>query len=268
MNPADKKGLATDAGNVMYTLTLQFKEGRYRYELTDFNWKQQSYYACERWMDKTKASYEPKFDYYLQQVNSTAGEVLKSLEISISTAPSAKLTIGNQATFLQVTCSCKTSSSGFSPCKLTNPGFIPGFILPKRLATPRNSAPFSVDHLTNDAKGTIGKFLLIILSSLRTESFRFDARLSVPIVTCALFLKSASTGGRSPVMNKFAEGQRHHDNLGLVSRMKQFFYRIGIVHQLQPIGTRNQGKNLTQRAYIPKRNKIGSRNSSRREKFG
>lgn len=90
MNPADKKGLATDAGNVMYTLTLQFKEGRYRYELTDFNWKQQSYYACERWMDKTKASYEPKFDYYLQQVNSTAGEVLKSLEKSISTAPSAK----------------------------------------------------------------------------------------------------------------------------------------------------------------------------------
>ncbi|MBK9318116.1 MAG: hypothetical protein IPM91_04300 [Bacteroidetes bacterium] len=74
----------------MYTLTLQFKEGRYRYELTDFNWKQQSYYACERWMDKTKASYEPKFDYYLQQVNSTAGEVLKSLEKSISTAPSAK----------------------------------------------------------------------------------------------------------------------------------------------------------------------------------
>ncbi len=90
MNPADKKGLATDAGNVMYTLTLQFKEGRYRYELTDFNWKQQSYYACERWMDKTKASYEPKFDYYLQQVNSTAVEVLKSLEKSISTAPSAK----------------------------------------------------------------------------------------------------------------------------------------------------------------------------------
>lgn len=89
-NPADKKGFATDAGNVMYTLTLQFKDGRYRYELTDFNWKQQSYYACERWTDKTKASYEPQFDYYLEQVNSTATEVLKKLEKSMSAAPSAK----------------------------------------------------------------------------------------------------------------------------------------------------------------------------------
>lgn len=90
MNPADKKGLATDAGNVMYTLKVQFKEGRYRYELTEINWKQQSYYACERWMDKTATSYKPEYDYYLQQVETNAREILKALEKGLSTLPTTK----------------------------------------------------------------------------------------------------------------------------------------------------------------------------------
>lgn len=90
MNPADKKGVATDAGNVMYTLKIQFKDGRYRYELTEINWKQQSYYPCERWMDKTAAGYKPEFDYYLQQTDASVREALKSMEKALSTAPSAK----------------------------------------------------------------------------------------------------------------------------------------------------------------------------------
>lgn len=90
MNPADKKGLATDAGNVMYTLKIQFKEGRYRYELTEINWKQQSHYPSERWIDKTAATYKPEYDYYLQQTDATAREVLKSLEKAMSAAPVSK----------------------------------------------------------------------------------------------------------------------------------------------------------------------------------
>ncbi len=90
MNTPDKKGFATDAGNVMYTLTLQSKDGRYRYELTDFNWKQQSYYACEKWMDKSKPSYTPEFSHYLQQLNTTSQEALKSLEKAMSTAAETK----------------------------------------------------------------------------------------------------------------------------------------------------------------------------------
>lgn len=90
MNPADKKGVATDAGNVMYTLKIQFKDGRYRYELSEINWKQQSYYACERWMDKTVQTYKPEFDYYLQQTDASVRETLKSMEKALSTPPSAK----------------------------------------------------------------------------------------------------------------------------------------------------------------------------------
>ena len=89
-NPADKKTPVTDAGNVMYTLKLQFKDGRYRYELTEINWKQQSYFAAERWMDKTSSSYQPNYDSYLQQTQTEANRVLSSLEKAMSTAPSAK----------------------------------------------------------------------------------------------------------------------------------------------------------------------------------
>ncbi|MBL7924935.1 MAG: DUF4468 domain-containing protein [Bacteroidia bacterium] len=85
-NPADKKGLVTDAGNVMYTLSIQFKDGRYRYEMTAFNWKQPSYFACEKWMDKTSASYLPVYESYLQQTTAEAIRVLNSLEKALSTA--------------------------------------------------------------------------------------------------------------------------------------------------------------------------------------
>jgi hypothetical protein len=78
-NPADKKGLVTDAGQVMYTLTLQFREGRYKYVITDFNWKQTSYYAIERWTDKSNQYYKPEFENYLQQVDAKANEIMKSL---------------------------------------------------------------------------------------------------------------------------------------------------------------------------------------------
>lgn len=88
-NPADKKTPVTDAGNVMYSLKLQFKEGRYRYELTEINWKQQSYFAAERWMDKASSSYQPNFESYLQQTQTEVNRILASLEKAMSTATSA-----------------------------------------------------------------------------------------------------------------------------------------------------------------------------------
>ncbi|CAN5636678.1 hypothetical protein BH11BAC2_BH11BAC2_04730 [soil metagenome] len=79
-NPADKKGVASDAGLVQYTLTLQFKEGKYKYTLTEINWKQTSYYPAEKWMDKTNSYYKPEYDFYLQQVDEQCHEILKDLD--------------------------------------------------------------------------------------------------------------------------------------------------------------------------------------------
>lgn len=88
-NPADKKGLITEAGLVQYTLNVQFKEGRYKYELTEINWKQISNYPVEKWMDTTSAYYKPEFDFYLQQVDQQSKEILKSLEKACAVAKAA-----------------------------------------------------------------------------------------------------------------------------------------------------------------------------------
>lgn len=90
-NPADKKGLQTSAGMVQYTLTLMFKEGKYRAVLTEINWKQQSYYAIERWMDTSSQYYdEEKFNYYLQQTDEKAKEILKDLDKTMKTGEKVK----------------------------------------------------------------------------------------------------------------------------------------------------------------------------------
>jgi len=87
MNPPDKKGFSTEGGVVQYTLTIQFKDARYKYDLTEINWKQQSYYPIERWMDTKNAYYKPEFDFYLQQVDSTAKEIISNLDKAMRANP-------------------------------------------------------------------------------------------------------------------------------------------------------------------------------------
>ncbi len=79
-NEPNKQGTVTDAGDVLYTLTLQFKDGRYRYELTRFNWQQLSAYAAERWMDTSSPSYDSSYAHYLKQTDDKAKELIASLK--------------------------------------------------------------------------------------------------------------------------------------------------------------------------------------------
>lgn len=79
-NPPDKKGFSSDAGLIQYTLTLLLKDGKIKYTLSEINWKQTSYYACEKWMDTNNQYYKPEFEFYLQQLDSNSKEIVKSLE--------------------------------------------------------------------------------------------------------------------------------------------------------------------------------------------
>jgi len=79
-NPPDKDGFEKDAGLVMYTLTILVKEGRYKYDLTEINWKQISYYPIERWMDTKAAGYEKEYDYYLKLTDTFVKKVIADLE--------------------------------------------------------------------------------------------------------------------------------------------------------------------------------------------
>jgi hypothetical protein len=79
-NPPDKDGLKTDFGLVQYTITVAAKDGRFKYEITQFNWKLQSYYACERWMDTKSPSYSPVYSEYLKQLDQYTNELIGNLK--------------------------------------------------------------------------------------------------------------------------------------------------------------------------------------------
>jgi hypothetical protein len=77
----DKKGnKTTEADLVEYNMKIEFKEGRYRYTITDFNVKRVSKYPLERWMDKSDPDYSASCDSYLKQIDDEIQNVLKNLK--------------------------------------------------------------------------------------------------------------------------------------------------------------------------------------------
>lgn len=53
---------------VTYYFTIEVREGRVRYTLTDFMQKTQSVHPCEEWMNKEDPMYQPIWDSYLNQI--------------------------------------------------------------------------------------------------------------------------------------------------------------------------------------------------------
>jgi hypothetical protein len=83
-NEPDKEGTVTNAGDVMYTLTIWFKDGRYKYEMTRFNWQQLSSFPAERWTDSSSSSYVPAYAHYLKQTDEKTKEILSLLRKKMS----------------------------------------------------------------------------------------------------------------------------------------------------------------------------------------
>lgn len=76
----DKDGnKVSDAGIIEYELTIEFKDGRYRYTMTEFILKQTSKFPIERWLDKNDPQYKPECDDYLKQIDIEANAIIKSL---------------------------------------------------------------------------------------------------------------------------------------------------------------------------------------------
>ena len=53
---------------VTYYFTIEVREGRVRYTLTDFMQKTQSNHPCEEWMNKEDPLYQPIWESYLNQI--------------------------------------------------------------------------------------------------------------------------------------------------------------------------------------------------------
>ena len=65
---------------ITYRFTIEVREGRVRYTLTDFMQKTQSNHPCEEWMDKEDPLYQPVWDSYLNQIAAFAEDWGKQFE--------------------------------------------------------------------------------------------------------------------------------------------------------------------------------------------
>ena len=81
-NYDEKTGTKSDAGLVQYTIVVTCKDGEYSYRSYTINWKTQSFYGIETWLDTEGQYYTVRFIDYLEQTD----EYLKNLEESLKSA--------------------------------------------------------------------------------------------------------------------------------------------------------------------------------------
>lgn len=91
LNPPDKKGIQTMKGIVVYTLSCELKDGRFKYTVNDINLKTTSYYACEQWLDTESQTYSHVYNFFLQQVNDEINKTLAALEKHVTASDEKKL---------------------------------------------------------------------------------------------------------------------------------------------------------------------------------
>jgi hypothetical protein len=80
INNIEEDGNKTKAGVIQYNFILEFKDGKYRYTLTDFVLKQASKIPVEKWLDTDGANYQPAWESYLGQIDEFAKDWIKNLK--------------------------------------------------------------------------------------------------------------------------------------------------------------------------------------------
>ena len=69
-----------DGGMVLYDIKLELKENKYRITLNNFQLKSASRFPLEKWLNKADPAYNPKWDEYLYQVDTTMKSLIKNLK--------------------------------------------------------------------------------------------------------------------------------------------------------------------------------------------
>jgi len=64
----DDKGIESIGPTVVYEFTIEMKDNRYRYTITDLLLKTASRFEIERWLDKDDPAYDPRWENYLDQI--------------------------------------------------------------------------------------------------------------------------------------------------------------------------------------------------------
>jgi len=79
-----KKGTETRAHTIEYTLVVELKEGMYRYEVTDINYKATSYQGIEQWIDANTRQYSYITASYLVQVDEEIRKFINLLKTAMA----------------------------------------------------------------------------------------------------------------------------------------------------------------------------------------
>lgn len=86
----DKKGNKTTSrqGLAQYTLTIMFKDGRYKYTVTDLNFKATSYQPLEAWLDREDPNAR-NHSFYLTDIDAEIVKTINSLKKAMASADAA-----------------------------------------------------------------------------------------------------------------------------------------------------------------------------------
>lgn len=83
----DKKGVKTTSrqGLAQYTLTIMFKDGRYKYTITDLNFKATSYQPLEAWLDRDNPNAR-NHSFYMTDIDAEIVKTIESLKKAMASA--------------------------------------------------------------------------------------------------------------------------------------------------------------------------------------
>jgi hypothetical protein len=73
-------GVKRDGGTILYQIKMELKENKFRYTLTDFNLKTASRFPVEKWLNKSDPAYNPNWDLYLYQIDTTMRRLISSMK--------------------------------------------------------------------------------------------------------------------------------------------------------------------------------------------
>ncbi|MEZ5015116.1 MAG: DUF4468 domain-containing protein [Chitinophagales bacterium] len=79
----DVKGTASKAALINYYLTLQFRDGRFKYSITKINVDGNSYFGIERWINEEQFKKDKTTIDYLQQIDTHMRSSTESMENGI-----------------------------------------------------------------------------------------------------------------------------------------------------------------------------------------
>lgn len=75
------------SGYVAYSFSMEFKEGRYRYQVYRIHWQKPSYYDVSRWEDKEDPNYDEElYPQFIEQTLTYFNQMLDSMEEHMATA--------------------------------------------------------------------------------------------------------------------------------------------------------------------------------------